>query len=62
MIDTVPGKQGTGVLVAITERIIRFYLVKKISSESAEALREATIDLLRPNAVRVYMITADKGF
>lgn len=60
-IDTVLGKQGTGALVTIAERKSRFYLVKKVKAKTAEAVRDATIELLRPYADVVHTITADNG-
>ena len=60
-IDTVLGKQGTGALVTIAERKTRFYLVKKVNAKSAEEVRKATIELLRPYANYVHTITADNG-
>lgn len=60
-IDTVLGKHGTGALVTIAERTSRFYLVKKVTSKSADAVRDATIELLRPYAEHVHTITADNG-
>ncbi|GAD91432.1 putative transposase [Vibrio halioticoli NBRC 102217] len=60
-IDTVLGKQGTGAMVTLLERKTRFYLVKKASSKSAEAVTQATIEMLMPYKEHVHTITADNG-
>ena len=60
-IDTVLGKHGTGAIVTILERKSRFYLAKKVSSKSADAVTKATIEMLMPFKGCVHTITADNG-
>lgn len=60
-IDTVLGKHGTGAIVTILERKSRFYLAKKVSSKSADAVTKATIEMLMPFKECVHTITADNG-
>ncbi len=60
-IDTVLGKHGTGSIVTILERKIRFYLIKKVASKSAEDVTKATIELFVPYKQHVRTITADNG-
>lgn len=60
-IDTVLGKNGTGAMVTILERATRFYLVKKVTSKSAEDVTRATIEMLMPYKKHVHTITADNG-
>lgn len=60
-IDTVIGKRGTGAIVTLLERKSRFYLVKKVTSKHADAVANATIEMLQPFKVMVHSITADNG-
>jgi len=60
-IDTVLGKHGTGAIVTILERKSRFYLARKVSSKSADAVTRATIEMLLPLKDCVHTITADNG-
>ena len=60
-IDTVIGKRGTGAIVTILERKSRFYLVKKVTSKHAQAVAEATVEMLQPFKALVHSITADNG-
>lgn len=60
-IDTVLGKHGTGAIVTILERKSRFYLAKKVSSKSANAVTKATLEMLMPYKDYVHTITADNG-
>lgn len=60
-IDTVLGKHGTGAIVTILERKSRFYLAKKVSSKSANAVTKATLEMLMPYKNYVHTITADNG-
>ena len=45
----------------ILERKTRFYVVKKVSSKSADDVTRATIERLRPYKQFVRTITADNG-
>jgi IS30 family transposase len=60
-IDTVLGKHGTGAIVTILERKSSFYLARKVSSKSADAVTRATIEMLLPLKDCVHTITADNG-
>ena len=60
-IDTVIGKRGTGAIVTLLERKSRFYLVKKVTSKHADAVADATIEMLQPFKALVHSITADNG-
>jgi IS30 family transposase len=60
-IDTVIGKGHSGALVTIVERSTQFTLVANCPNKSAEAVTEATIELLRPYASALHTITADNG-
>jgi transposase, IS30 family len=60
-IDTVIGKRHSGALVTIIERATQFTLVANVANKSAEAVTEATIELLKPHAGALHIITADNG-
>ncbi len=47
--------------MTILERKSRIYLVRKITSKRADAVAEATIDMLQPFKALVHSITADNG-
>ncbi|WP_420745769.1 IS30 family transposase [Photobacterium damselae] len=59
--DTVLGKQGTGVLVTLTERKSKLYLVKRVHSKEADVVKDAIIEMLMPYKAHVHMITFDNG-
>jgi len=60
-IDTVIGKNHQQAIVTIVERVSKFSVMKKVKQKTAEAVANATIELLRPYQDRVLMITADNG-
>lgn len=60
-IDTVIGKGHSGALVTIVERATLFTLVAPVADKSAEAVTQATIELLLPYKDLVHTITADNG-
>lgn len=60
-IDTVIGKGHRGALVTVVERKTLFTLVAPVADKSAEAVTQATIELLLPYADWVHTITADNG-
>lgn len=60
-IDTVIGKGHRGALVTIVERATQFTLSARLDDKSAEAVTEATIELLKPFAAALQTITADNG-
>lgn len=55
------GKGHSGALVTIVELATQFTLVANLPNKSAEAVTEATIDLLKPYASALHTITADNG-
>lgn len=59
--DTVPGKQGSGVLVTLAERTSHFYLVKRVESKHGEVVKQAIIEMLKPYKGSVHTITFDNG-
>jgi transposase, IS30 family len=60
-IDTVIGKNHSGALVTIVERVTKHTLSKVIKNKTAEAVTQATIELLEPYKEIVHTITADNG-
>lgn len=60
-IDTVIGKNHSGALVTIVERVTRFTVSKRVQSKQALDVTAATIALLRPFKGLVHTITADNG-
>ena len=58
--DTVLGKQGTGVIVTLLERKSRFFLIQNVDSKFGQDVAEATINLLMLYKDPVHTITADK--
>lgn len=59
--DTVLGKQGTGVLVTLSERKNKLYLVKRVLSKKADVVKDAIIEMLTPYKEHVHTITFDNG-
>lgn len=60
-IDLVIGKNHSGALVTIVERLTSFTLSARINNKSAETVTAATIKLLEPYKAFVLTITADNG-
>jgi len=60
-IDTVIGKNHQQAIVTIVERVSKFSVMKKVKQKTAEAVANATIELLSPYQDRVLTITADNG-
>jgi len=60
-IDTVIGKNHHQAIVTIVERASKFSVMKKVERKTADAVAEATIELLRPYKNQVLTITADRG-
>jgi len=60
-IDTVIGKNHQQAIVTIVERVSKFSVMKKVKQKTAEAVANATIELLKPYQDRVLTITADNG-
>lgn len=60
-IDTVIGKDHKGALVTIVDRKSKFTLIKKVASKHADAVTQATVDLLQPVKALTLTITADNG-
>ena len=59
--DTVIGKKSPYALVTLVERKSRFTLVKKINRRTAEATRNAVVQLLEPYYLKTLTITFDNG-
>jgi len=59
--DTVIGKKSPYALVTLVERKSRFTLVKKINRRTAEATRNAVVQLLKPYYLKTLTITCDNG-
>ena len=55
------GKNHQQAIVTIVERVSKFSVMKKVEKKTADAVAQATIDLLRPYKDRVLTITADRG-
>jgi transposase, IS30 family len=60
-IDTVIGKNHSGALVTIVERVTLFTVSKRVKSKRAKAVTAATIALLTPFKSLVRTITSDNG-
>jgi transposase, IS30 family len=60
-IDTVIGKNHSGALVTIVERVTLFTVSKRVNSKRAEEVTAATITLLAPFKSLVNTITSDNG-
>ena len=60
-IDTVIGKNHSGALVTIVERVTKTTLSMQVPNKTAAAVTEATIKLLKPYQDIVHTITADNG-
>ena len=60
-IDTVIGKQGTGVIVTQLESKSRFYLVRKVDTKHACAVVELAIEMLQLFKALDHSITASNG-
>lgn len=60
-IDTVIGKNHQGAIVTIVERKTLFTVAALVENKQADAVTDATIQLLTPLKALVYTITADNG-
>ena len=60
-LDTIIGKNHSGVLVSLVERKSRLTLLAKVPDKTAWSVREAILELLEPLAIRVHTLTADNG-
>ena len=60
-IDTVIGKNHSGALVTIVERVTKFTVSMRVQSKRANDVTAATITLLTPFRKLVHTITADNG-
>lgn len=60
-IDTVIGKNHSGALVTIVERVTLFTVSKRVKSKCAKDVTAATIALLTPFKDLVHTITSDNG-
>jgi IS30 family transposase len=59
--DTIIGKGHRQAIVSLTERKSKLTLLKKVVRKTAEAVRDAVIELLGPISYAVHTITSDNG-
>jgi IS30 family transposase len=59
--DTIIGKGHRQAIVSLTERKSRLTLIKKVCRKSADAVRDAIVELLGPVKEAVHTITSDNG-
>lgn len=59
--DTIIGKNHRQAIVSLTERKSRLTLIKKVVRKTAEAVRDAIVELLAPVKEAVHTITSDNG-
>ena len=60
--DTIVGRNGTGVIVVLTERLTRFTMMARSpKGKNAKAVADTVIDLLLPYKSVVHTITTDNG-
>ncbi|HAD0290371.1 TPA: IS30 family transposase, partial [Salmonella enterica subsp. enterica serovar Typhimurium] len=60
-VDTVIGKNHKEALVTLVDRSTKYMLIKKVANKSAEAVKNAIIELLLPYKGALHTITADNG-
>lgn len=60
-IDTVVGAKHEGAIVTIVDRFGKFLFAKQFDFNTAENVRNATIELLKPFKDRIHTITSDNG-
>jgi len=60
-IDTIIGKDHKGAILTINDRATGLLKMKKVNSRSAEEVKEATIELLKPLKPFLHTITGDNG-
>jgi len=60
-LDTIIGKNHSGVLVSMVERKSRLTLLAKVPDKTAWSVRQAILKLLEPLANRLHTLTADNG-
>ena len=60
-IDTVIGAKHEGALVTIVDRKSKYLLSKQVNQKTADNVKMATIELLKPIADDVHTITSDNG-
>lgn len=59
--DLVLGKQGSGAIVTLVERVSKLYLIKGVPSKEASVVSEAIIEMLTPYKQECHTITFDNG-
>jgi len=59
--DTVIGKGHKGVLVTLAERVSKKTLIAHVPSKHAEVVKDAIIQLLKPEKAHLHTITFDNG-
>ena len=60
-VDTIIGRDGSGVLVTATERKSRYTLVRLVASKSAAEVGPALVEMLRPFKAWTHTLTSDNG-
>lgn len=60
-VDTMIGRRHHQAIVTLTERKSRFALLRKVDQKTAQQVRNAVIDLLKPFSDRLHTITSDNG-
>jgi len=60
-VDTLVGKRHHQAIVTLVERKSRLTLLRKVEQRTADQVRNAVIDLLKPVSDRLYTLTSDNG-
>jgi transposase, IS30 family len=60
-VDTMIGNRHHQALVTLTERKSRFALLRKVEQKTADQVRNALIDMLKPFPNRLHTLTSDNG-
>lgn len=59
--DTVAGRQGTGSLVTMVDRLSRYTLVQQVPQRRADLVAQAIVSMFTPHKERCHSITLDNG-
>ncbi len=60
-LDTIIGTEGSGVIVSMVERVSKLTKPEKVSRKTAEEVKDALVNRLRPVQKFVMTLTADNG-
>jgi IS30 family transposase len=60
-VDTLVGKRHHQAIVTLVERKSRFALLRKVEQRTADQVRNAVIDMLKPVSDRLHTLTSDNG-